>query len=147
MSEETVIVIKPWVVMTIVLFITIGIIAYNLPKKTNNVVITKTEYQTETSKDLLSESKNGIDVSITDIQKTQTEMVVSATMSNHQFDLSDPAIQNRSSLDGIPPVDYRVLSSEMGGHHVEVEFVFMSRSGKNLDIGVLDDLLFSFKLL
>lgn len=105
-----------------------------------------TPTQTET-KDTLFLSQDGIDVSIDDITRTETETIVLISMSNHALDLADPSVQTRSSFNDIAPAKYTVLSEFMGGHHVEAELTFPGNLEGKLIIGATEKNSFEFDVL
>src|SRR3989338_8322968 len=49
---------------------------------------------------------------------------VRLSLNNHQYDMTDPGIRERSSLEGVVPAAYEVLSGQGGGHHVTADLVF-----------------------
>lgn len=73
---------------------------------------------------ILEASSDGIDVIVEDIQRAGGKTLVTLAMSNHQYDLSDPSIGERSSLAGINPIKFDVIENNIGGHHVTAEMWF-----------------------
>jgi regulatory protein YycI of two-component signal transduction system YycFG len=87
----------------------------------------------------------GIDVTVEKVTRQDNKTIVQVAMSNHRFDLADPGIVDRTSLDGVTASDFEILTTEMGGHHVKGELTFNGELTGNLEIGINEDIIFNFE--
>lgn len=94
----------------------------------------------------LSGSSDGVNVTIEDIRYENGKTLVAIQMDNHKFDLSDPTIVDRSSIDGIVAESFNVLTNAMGGHHVTAEMTFDGDLNGELVIGVTEDVRVTFAI-
>lgn len=111
--------------------------------QTNNGTATATSAPTAIQS-TLSQEKNGIDISIDAVEQRGDTTVLSLTLNNHQFDLSDDAIYDNATLNGAPSQSHTFLSSGAGGHHAQVEVVFPSTTQGSFTIAPTQDAVFTF---
>lgn len=104
-------------------------------------VATPTTSTTDTN---LSQSKNGIDVTIVDVAQRDQATVLTLALNNHSVDLGQDAIYEVATLDGKFPQSHTFLSNATGGHHVEVEMVFEKTTTGSFKITPVDQTTFSF---
>lgn len=90
------------------------------------------------------QSQDGVDIIVEAILAKNDRTTVTVSMTNHMYDLSDPSVQDRSSFGGQPVITYTVLSTQMGGHHVESELVFSGSPNGDLIISPTPELSFTF---
>lgn len=67
---------------------------------------------------------NELSGKMTDTSLSSKETVVLLIMDNHRDDLSDFDYQNMASLDGDKAKEWRLLNTEMGGHHISGLLIF-----------------------
>lgn len=101
---------------------------------------------TSTNSKSLSDSQNGVDVSIENIRKEDGKTVLELSLSNHRYDLSAMDAINRTNFNGIKPEEYIVKTSAMGGHHIQSEMVFEGNLAGSLTIGLGESLTFNFNI-
>lgn len=93
---------------------------------------------------VLSESQDGIEVTVEDIRKENGKTIVELAMNNHRYDLGAMDTENRSSFSGNKPSEYNIITSAMGGHHVQAEMIFAGELAGSLTIGLDENLIFDF---
>lgn len=112
-----------------------------------NTITNSTAQQISDEMPIQSLSKDGIDVVVDKVERKNDLTTVRVVMNNHRYDLSDSAIQDRTTFNGIPASSFEILSSEMGGHHVEVNLIFQGEVYGTFSIGATDDIILDFELL
>jgi len=124
--------------IVIAAFAVIGIIAALAIRVGGRPATAVTTAAASAAAPLRTASADGVDVVVEDVRSEDGETVVVLALNNHQYDLSDPAIADRSSLAGVRPSAFVVQSSAMGGHHVSAEMRFDGVSSGPLVIGVAE---------
>lgn len=94
----------------------------------------------------ISDSQDGVDVTVEGIRKENGKTTIELTLSNHRYDLADMDTKNRSSFSEVKPSEYNIISSAMGGHHVEAEMIFDGELSGSLTISLDDSLVFNFNI-
>lgn len=97
-----------------------------------------------TSGTVLFQEKNGIDVTVTDVEQTDATTVVAVQMNNHRYDLTKKAIYQGATLDGRKSLSHVIPSDAVGGHHVEVSIVFPRTTQGPFVITPADGIIFTF---
>lgn len=95
---------------------------------------------------LLTDEKEGIQVTVEEVERANNETVVMLVMDNHVYDLGRFDLKILSSLNGVRPNDYQILGDQVGGHHLEASLFFPGELWGKLIIGMKDDLQFEFDL-
>lgn len=92
-----------------------------------------------------SQEKNDIEISIDAVEQRGDTTVLKLTMNNHQFDLSQDAIYDNATLNGLPSQSHAFLGEPSGGgHHAEVEVVFPTTTEGSFTIAPTQDAVFTF---
>lgn len=94
----------------------------------------------------ISDSQDGVDVTVEDVKKENGKTIVKLTLSNHRYDLSVMDAKSKSNFSGVKPVEYIIKSSAMGGHHIQAEMVFDGEVSGLLVVGLDESLVFNFNL-
>lgn len=98
-----------------------------------------------TTQSTRSQEKDGIEISINAIEQRGDTTVLKLTLNNHQFDLSQDAIYNNATLNGMPSQSHTFLGEPSGGgHHVEVEVLFPLATEGSFSIAPTQDAVFAF---
>lgn len=95
---------------------------------------------------VLSDYREGTGINIKNITRQAGETIIELAFDNHNRDLSVLDISKLSSFSGVKPKQYQIISSEMGGHHIEAEMSFGGELYGELVIGLSDSLAFSFNI-
>lgn len=92
-----------------------------------------------------SQEKSGIEVSIDTVEQRGDTTVITLTLNNHQFDLSQDAIYDNATLNGAQSQSHTFLGEPSGGgHHAEVEVVFPTATKGSFIITPTQDAVFTF---
>ena len=94
----------------------------------------------------MSDSQDGIDVTVEDVIKTADQTVIKLSINNHRYDLAGFDIENRSNFSGVKPIGYMVDNSATGGHHIQVKMTFDQKLSGLLVVGLDDSLIFNFDI-
>lgn len=98
-----------------------------------------------TTKSTRSQEKSGIEISIDAVEQRGETTVLTLTLNNHQFDLSDDAIYDNATLNSALSQSHTFLEEPSGGgHHVEVEVVFAPTTEGAFTISPTQDAVFTF---
>lgn len=95
---------------------------------------------TETPEGSMSVSLGGVDLTIEEIRRVEGKTLVAVAMSNHQYDLTDPTIMDRTTLAAVRAEKFEVSDARMGGHHSEGKFWFDGELDGLLKVGVAEGL-------
>lgn len=104
------------------------------------------ENNIEEAVDLLTDTKDGIEATISNVRTDGTNTALDITFSNHVYDITSMDVVGLSSLNGVAPTDYIIGDTKMGGHHVEAEMRFPTEAKGTLILGLNEEIIFTFKL-
>lgn len=96
--------------------------------------------------ELQSVSSDGVDVSIEKVIRQAGKTIIELSLSNHRYDLSKMDAMDGSSLLGSSPIEYNIVSSAMGGHHVKATLVFEDELSGSLVVDLGESLIFKFNI-
>ena len=96
--------------------------------------------------DTLTDSQDGIDITINSIEKKDGKTVINLLLNNHVYDLSKMDAKFGSSLAGVKSNDYKIIDSATGGHHVQSQLIFDGDLSGPLTIKLNDSLIFNFTI-
>lgn len=99
-----------------------------------------------TSQKTLSDTIDGIDLEISNIETINGQTIMNLDLSNHAYDISQMDIKNLSSLNGKQAITYTIENTKMGGHHIEAQIVFTGEAKGVLIIGLNEDIIFNYNL-
>jgi len=103
-----------------------------------------TSSQEETPELILSASKRGIDMEVSNVKRDDGKTIIEVALSNHVYDLSQMDVSQYSSLAGLQPSQYTIKDSQMGGHHITADVTFDKElSGKFL-LGLNEEIQVTF---
>ena len=102
--------------------------------------------QASQSADQLILEKEGVLITVDNIERVGGRTIVKLTMDNHVYDLGEFDVKNFSRLNGVKSSDYKILGNQVGGHHLEAELVFSGELFGKLVVGMKDDLRFEFDI-
>lgn len=94
----------------------------------------------------LLSSQDGVEVAVENVIRKDGKTIIELSYNNHQYDLSAMDAVGRSSLAGISPLEYNVINSAMGGHHVQAVMIFKGKLAGELVIGLGELLTFRFNI-
>ncbi len=117
------------------------------PSKTPNIAIAENASRPETAPpapERLSQSRSGIDITVKNITQRDKTTVLSLDLSNHQYDLGQKAIFEKTTLNGKPPTSVTFLSNVSGGHHVEADVEFEKTTSGSFVIAPTEESVFLF---
>ncbi|MEK9130789.1 MAG: hypothetical protein AAB429_01605 [Patescibacteria group bacterium] len=106
------------------------------------VAVSAVENSTQDAKP--SQSKDGIEIIIADIEQLEATTVLTVVLDNHSVDLGKEAIYQGATLNGKPPRSYTFIANASGGHHVEVEMTFDKTTSGSFDIAPAEATEFTF---
>lgn len=129
----------------IIIVIFIGAFLYNNDLQ-NHYEDTLNYESIEVEQKELTDSKDGVTVTVTDVKIQNGKTIAMITLNNHVYDISSMDVENLSSFSDMKPSNYKILSKKMGGHHVESEMTFDEELSGELIIGLNDDLVFNFNV-
>lgn len=94
----------------------------------------------------LTDSSDGVDVTIENIKKENGRTTIELSFNNHQYDLSTMDVKSNSNFSGVKPKEYKINGTAMGGHHVQSEMVFEGELSGLLAIVLDESLIFNFNI-
>lgn len=100
--------------------------------------------QSKAQKEIVSQEKDGITIEVQAIQQSDTETVLTLSLNNHKFNLSEDSIYDNATLNGKRSLSHTIPSDQVGGHHVTVEVVFPKTTTGELIIAPNDNNIFVF---
>ncbi len=89
-----------------------------------------------------SASLDGVDATISGVERGNGQTAVILTLNNHAYDLSAMNPAARSTLSGVAAANYQILSNGGGGHHVESVLTFPGEIAGVLNLVLADGLVF-----
>lgn len=107
---------------------------------TASVASSETPQAAAPAQPLRSVSGSGIDADVLSVLRKDGTTTIRLSLNNHQYNLADPELASRTTFDGVPPSEWRILSSGSGGHHAEVEAIFDGERTGDLVLGVTQDI-------
>ncbi|MDP4007585.1 MAG: hypothetical protein Q8P68_00150 [Candidatus Peregrinibacteria bacterium] len=114
----------------------------NIPEKTEPPIVKENIEPVQS----LTDTKEGVETTITNIRTDGTNMALDVTFSNHVYDITSMDVIGLSSLNGVSPTDYIIGDTQMGGHHVEAEIRFPAEAKGKLVLGLNEEITFTFEL-
>lgn len=100
--------------------------------------------QTTPSAVIAQQTKNGIDIAITQIKQENDATIVDLALNNHQFNLTDDTIYDRATLNGQASRSHTFKTNAAGGHHAEVTVVFPKATSGSLILTPIENTKFTF---
>lgn len=96
------------------------------------------------SASIAQQTKNGIDIVVTQINQENDATIIDLTLNNHQFNLADDTIYNNATLNGQLSRSHTFKTNAAGGHHAEVTVVFPKTTTGSLVLTPVENIIFTF---
>lgn len=91
-------------------------------------------------------ANSSVTAEITNVKRDKNSTVIALALNNHQFDLATFDATARTKLANVRPMNYRIIQSASGGHHVQSELTFPGSLSGTLALGLGDNFTFTLNV-